>query len=75
MMATNPFMPTANATRASNQYLADPRIWIYCSFLFSILGLAFLDGSGIRQGEDTSPYSRVSSRPMSHDVVVHIKLN
>ena len=30
---------------------------------------------GIRQGEDTSPYSRVSSRPMSHDVVVHVKLN
>ena len=25
-----------------------------------------------RRGEDTSPYSRGSSRPMSHDVVVHI---
>ena len=40
-------------------------------FPFDHPGLAFRVGQDIRQGEDTSPISGSSTRPMSHDVVVH----
>ena len=40
-------------------------------FPFDHPGLAFRVGQDIRQGEDTSPISGSSTRPVSHDVVVH----
>ncbi len=74
MIGDYSFLCLLHATRAP--HLGWPILALdILQFPFDHPGLAFQVGQDIRQGEDTSPISGPSGRPMSHDVVVHMKFN